>query len=384
VMIASTPRGQMASAVLLVLLAWAVLTRRVYVFELSERGILREVLDVTGMAEIEQPVEETPPAFLQEETVPEPCEEAPREVAYRRRWPTSSGTSSSGTTTKKMSLKAWEIHEYSGPAPRDKSGRLRGRAGAYWSEPDQSGFKIRGPTYLMDKVKVPVGKPLFCLLDCDLFELPKQTNNLAKHLTPRIDALWRDHSPQTRRDQTFTIVIQLQVPGPPWKSFTMYFGLKDRRLVFDADAPFCRVAKKFFSPVDTTPVSGDAALHKWRNNTFKLIPRCVNAPFVVKRAVGEVPTLLGNKLQQSYHAGNGYFEVDVNISSSRIAQYTVGLALNYAAVVVCDLAFVLQGASPAELPEQLVGCMRIEHINMKDAQPLHVPPDDDPSSSSSS
>ena len=36
--------------------------------------------------------------------------------------------------------------------------------------------------------------------------------------------------------------------------------------------------------------SSNDQLHEWRNNTFKLIPRCVNAPFVVKKAVGEVPT----------------------------------------------------------------------------------------------
>lgn len=344
---------------------------------------------MAGLAEVEAPLQ----VEAEEEEVSKPLErkaaddlipvdlKKSKDVAQapRRRWP-KKGDSKGDSNGEVYKLKPSEIHEFSGPAPRDaKSRRLTARPGAYWSEPDASGFKIRGPTYLMDKVKIPVGKPLFFLLDCDLFDLPKQTDHVGRFLTKRIDALWKESGRLPANGNHYTVIIQLQVPGPPWKSFVMYFGLVDRDKVFNEsnenDTPLSRIARRFFASSDTTPTSGDQSLHKWRNNTFKLIPRCVNAPFVVKRAVGEVPTLLGNKLQQAYYGNHSYFEVDVNISSSRIAQYTVGLALNYAAVVVCDLAFVLQGASPAELPEQLVGCMRIEHIVMRDAQPLDIPQD---------
>ena len=119
--------------------------------------------------------------------------------------------------------------------------------------------------------------------------------------------------------------------------------------------------------------SSNDQLHEWRNNTFKLIPRCVNAPFVVKKAVGEVPTLLlGNKIELLYYGpeGGDYFETDCNVASSKIAQYTIGLAIGRASIVVADMAFLLQGAAPAELPEELFGCVRIEHIVMKDAHKL--------------
>ena len=36
------------------------------------------------------------------------------------------------------------------------------------------------------------------------------------------------------------------------------------------------------------------------------------------------------------------------------------------------MAFLLQGAAPAELPEELFGCVRIEHIVMKDAHKLDL------------
>ncbi|KAJ8605868.1 hypothetical protein CTAYLR_000563 [Chrysophaeum taylorii] len=316
----------MVAAIFVVLLVWAILTKRVYVIRWSATD-----------AEFE--IEERPTAKRIES----------RKSAQR-------------------TLSAAEVHEYSGGAPRENN-RLVWREGAYWSEPDHSGFRVRGATYLFDKIKIPSPAPQFQLLDCDLFDLPEPTTNLARFLGPRLEKLWVDYRRDVRVAVPFTFVVQLQVPGPPWKAFVMYFG-GDKKKIFHSDTPFSRIATKFFQPVDT-PSPDRTALHKWRNNTFKLIPRCVNAPFVVKRAVGEVPTLLGNKLQQLYFGTDSYFEVDVNISSSRVAQYTVGLALNYASVVICDLAFVLQGAAAAELPEVLAACMRIEHIVMKDATPFN-------------
>ena len=282
------------------------------------------------------------------------------------------------------------------------------------------GFKVRGPSYLMDKMKVPCGDSVFklsththththtqrsrrvqgasvffleqkskaknpsqkslgkrtarllskkkpralslslsCLrLDCDLLEVPAHTNHLARHVKDRLSSLWAPLKEEGK--EHFTFIVVLQVPGPPFKVYLMYLGCADKRLIFDCDTPFSRVARKFFAPVHSPggPDGGGSgyanndALHKFRNNTFKLIPRCVNAPFLVKRAVGEVPTLLGNKLNQLYFATEDYFEIDVNISSSRIAQYTVGLAINSASVVVCDLAFVDKQNTSAQNPSR--------------------------------
>mmetsp|Transcript_2590 Transcript_2590/g.8062 ORF Transcript_2590/g.8062 Transcript_2590/m.8062 type:complete len:382 (+) Transcript_2590:65-1210(+) len=359
--IASTPRGQMAAAVVVVLLTWAVLTKRVYVVVMWREG-------VSGGEEVEEV--ESSRVVSTKEARPEAasCESRREAPGKAQRAATQSRRRQSSSEGKKRPLSALEVHEASGTPPLDAASRVATRPGAYWSEPDSSGFRVRGPSYLMDKVKIGSPEPVFFLLDCDLLDLPQPTAHLTRYLEPRIDALWRDRVPEA--PDKFTFVVQLQVPGPPHKAFVMYFGCPDRATIFESDTPFSRVARRFFVDKNSTPFSAApelAALHKWRNNTFKLIPRCVNAPFVVKRAVGEVPTLLGNKLQQSYFGKRHYFEVDVNIASSRIAQYTVGLALNYSSVVICDLAFVLQGASPAELPEVLAGCMRIEHINMRDA-----------------
>eukprot|EP00882_Tetradesmus_deserticola_P029135 GHRQ01032561.1.p1 GENE.GHRQ01032561.1~~GHRQ01032561.1.p1 ORF type:complete len:100 (-),score=29.09 GHRQ01032561.1:50-349(-) len=40
--------------------------------------------------------------------------------------------------------------------------------------------------------------------------------------------------------------------------------------------------------------------------------------------------------------------------------------------MVVDLAFLLEGQRPAELPEQLLGAVRFSHLNMAAAVPLDI------------
>jgi hypothetical protein len=44
---------------------------------------------------------------------------------------------------------------------------------------------------------------------------------------------------------------------------------------------------------------------------------------VIKMAVKDTPTLLGNKLKQYYYRGDNYFELDVDVGSSSVARCAV-------------------------------------------------------------
>lgn len=47
------------------------------------------------------------------------------------------------------------------------------------------------------------------------------------------------------------------------------------------------------------------------DSRFKLIPSVVSGPFIVRKAVGNKPALLGRKVSQRYFRGPGYVETDV-------------------------------------------------------------------------
>ena len=111
---------------------------------------------------------------------------------------------------------------------------------------------VRGPNYLVDRVKIKCGEPLFHLLDCDLFDVDAPENHMGRHLGARMEQLWRESGLLEPDKKPFTWLIQLQVPGPPYKSFCMYFGCADRSKLFDEDTPIARLSKRFFQRV-TSP-----------------------------------------------------------------------------------------------------------------------------------
>jgi hypothetical protein len=78
------------------------------------------------------------------------------------------------------------------------------------------------------------------------------------------------------------------VPGPPNLNFVVY--LEGNKEVIEADTAFGRIARPFFFGNDD----------EFRNNRFKLIPKIVEGNMMVKMAVKDTPTLIGNKLKQYY------------------------------------------------------------------------------------
>jgi hypothetical protein len=62
-----------------------------------------------------------------------------------------------------------------------------------------------------------------------------------------------------------------------------------------------------------------AAEDDFCNERFKLIPIIAEGSWTIRMAVGQKPALIGKKLTQTYYRGPGYFEVDIDVSSSTIA-----------------------------------------------------------------
>ena len=113
------------------------------------------------------------------------------------------------------------------------------------------------------------------------------------------------------------------VPGPPFLSFVAYFlavnivakievegqllkyFFYQDKSIFYEDTPFGKIARPFFDGNDD----------EFRNNRFKLIPKIVDGNMIIKMAVKDTPTLLGNKLKQYYYKDEHYFELDVGKKS---------------------------------------------------------------------
>jgi hypothetical protein len=68
----------------------------------------------------------------------------------------------------------------------------------------------------------------------------------------------------------------------------------------------------------------------------------------------------------------GYLEVDVDCNSTPAAGRIVSLVKSYCRSLVVDLAFVLEAQTADELPERVLGGVRMLHIDLSEqAVPHH-------------
>lgn len=85
---------------------------------------------------------------------------------------------------------------------------------------------------------------------------------------------------------------------------------------------------------------------------------------MVKKAVGTKPAILPTKLTHNWHRGENFLEVDCDVASSTVATLLVNLIVQSAKALVIDLAFVVQGDRVDELPERVLGCVRLMRMDM--------------------
>ena len=102
----------------------------------------------------------------------------------------------------------------------------------------------------------------------------------------------------------------------------------------------------------------------YRNARWKVIPRVPHGSWVVRRAVGSRPALLAQKLTHKWYLYDNHFEVDCDVGSSTVASALTGLLASYKKHIVIDLAFLIEGREEDELPEHILGTVRLYKINL--------------------
>ncbi|KAG0473519.1 hypothetical protein HPP92_015376 [Vanilla planifolia] len=219
-----------------------------------------------------------------------------------------------------------------------------------WSSPPGELFYLRGPHYFSRRQKVPSGDWCLQPAGVDWLRSPHRLDNVLSLPDNRVaSALRRAHS-LGRSLKSFLLAINLQVPGRECHSAVFYFASED-------------------------PIQPGSLLHRFvhgddafRNARFKIVNRIVKGPWIVRAAVGNhAACLLGKALVCNYHRGQNYLEIDVDIGSSTIASAILKLALGCVTAVTIDMGFVVEAQEEEELPEKLIGAVRILQMEMSAA-----------------
>ncbi|CAM8880824.1 unnamed protein product [Rhodiola kirilowii] len=221
-----------------------------------------------------------------------------------------------------------------------------------WKISDGNNFRVRSKHFCYDKSKIPAGKPLMDLVAVDWFKDTKRMDHVARR--PGCAA-------QVASEKgLFSIVVNLQVPASVHYSMVFYFVTKKL-------APGS-LLHRF--------VDGD---DEFRNSRMKLIPSVPKGSWIVRQSVGSTPCLLGKAVDCTYIRGPSYLEIDVDIGSSTVANGVLGLVIGVITSLVVDMAFLVQGNTPEELPEQLVGAVRVSHVELSSAIVPKLEPEPRPS-----
>ncbi|XP_062192839.1 protein ENHANCED DISEASE RESISTANCE 2-like isoform X2 [Phragmites australis] len=211
-----------------------------------------------------------------------------------------------------------------------------------WSAPGGEKFMIRGKTYLTDYTKVVGGGPLLKLIAVDWFKVNERFDAVALHPKSLVQS-------EAAKKIPFILVINLQVPAKPNYNLVMYYAA-ERAVNKDS------LLGRFIDGTDA-----------FRDARFKLIPSIVEGYWMVKRAVGTKACLLGKAVTCNYLRQDNFLEIDVDIGSSSVARSIIGLVLGYVTSIVVDLAILIEAKEEKELPEYILGTVRLNRVNSDSA-----------------
>jgi hypothetical protein len=241
-----------------------------------------------------------------------------------------------------------------------------------------------------DKVKVESAPAAMTLVDLEVSATAAPVEHVcAARPRPAIVGEWptilADGSPAP--PAPFFFVVHFQLPGNPGFSVTAYYLVRLPSTSGEA------VGSE--NKVDAKPVAGAGAVDaldteqlfagdpkfdhlfrslllgdsEWNSGRIKFIPNVVEAPYIVRKVVGNAPAIIGRKLSQRYYYGPRYMEVDIDVGSSLTARKIMGSVLSNAKGMTFDMAFVLQGEDERQLPERILGSLRLFKADLS-AAPL--------------
>ena len=227
-----------------------------------------------------------------------------------------------------------------------------------WAEPDANSFIVRGSTYKTDRVKTNAGASIGRLIAVDLVLVDEPIlSGVSVHPGERIQRALQQEKILIELGKEsdmppFIFIVNIVLPGPPFYHAVYYYAVDDMRTIDGSDGTGSSLLCKEF-------LFGDS--DDFRDRTFKLIPRVVDGNFMVQKAVGSTPAIMGTKLKQYYVRNSRFMEVILNCGSSPVARGVIRLCLGYAKTLMVDMGFLLEADSQEYLPERIFGCARMKY-----------------------
>lgn len=238
-----------------------------------------------------------------------------------------------------------------------------------WAEPDANSFRVRSKHYKTTKKKINAGDPLMRLLAMDVVECnAPMYDGFCQHPKERVQlALQRERDAiakgQKRCDAPpFFFCVNIVLAGPPYIHMVCYYAVDDISKINGKDGT--AHSKLLHDYIHGT--------EEFRKSSFKLIPSIVEGNFIVRKAVGCTPCIMGKAIRQLHRQSDRYLEVILDTASSSVAAGVIRLCYGYAKTLVVDMAFLIEGNDETVLPEKVLGCARLKNMEFKNLRFCHT------------
>ncbi|KAL3928225.1 MAG: hypothetical protein SGPRY_002477 [Prymnesium sp.] len=223
-----------------------------------------------------------------------------------------------------------------------------------WSPLPPEEFAVRAQSYLRDGKKAPSADGSQ-LLGVELFRAASPAYNVAGRLdSPLPQLLLRATRPlraQVLVINNSELLCAVMIPATDGVyQLVFYIGVYTE----SHPTPAGRLLDRFINGSDA-----------FRNARLKLIPSVAEGPWMVRKAVSPRPAILGKTLRQRYFRTDDYFECDIDCNSNPAAGRIVSLVKSYAKAIAVDLAFLVEAQTLDELPERLLGSVRIKCVDLE-------------------
>lgn len=250
---------------------------------------------------------------------------------------------------------------HGGPIPFSDIRQDSSPVGCSWACPPGELFFVRGDNYEDRKGKISGGECLLQPLALDFMQGSSKIERIMERSDCRVRAAL-DAAVTERRDgrslqQPFVWIFNIQLCTSANHSLVLYF------VSFDVPSQGS-LLQRFLDGDDV-----------FRNSRLKVLTRLPEAPKVVQVLVGErwPVCVVGKVMKCTYTRGENYLEVDLDVGSSPLIRSVVQLTFGLSRLIVLDLAFVLEGIYPDELPERVLGAFRFHKLDPSSTTHAEMP-----------
>ncbi|TDH72747.1 hypothetical protein CCR75_007777 [Bremia lactucae] len=240
-----------------------------------------------------------------------------------------------------------------------------------WTTARAETFSVRSSDYKKSRKKEASKAALFEFVGADLVRTESKVDLISQRV---------EFPAEYANSRLFIINAQLPSYGPsvwgdssydgPGYSLALYWKIPDEvvEAMKDPTTTTLTLLKRFLEAGDDTSLT----------DRFKVIAQVTNQDecgitgMAKKLLTSHNATpVLTRPQHRIYHFENGTTEIVVDIHAfSYIARRGIHAILDKTSRLVIDVAFVLQGETEDELPEQVLGCCRLDHVNVQKAMDL--------------